>query len=141
MAGVGRVDFSPPRSAFRDSSASIPFRQSSSMAVDGYPTGITDEGQDDEPAQSQTFGIAELRESQGHPFVPRGGLVFVRSEKPVPPGDVEAVVAVGLTDDHGMVHPVHVGRYDQQPKHPVNGYMPMATTISRGWKRSPVVMS
>ena len=39
---------------------------------------------------------SELFEADRHSFVAAGGLRPVGSEQPVPPGQVEAVVAVGL---------------------------------------------
>ena len=37
-----------------------------------------------------------------------GRLGAIGAEQTVPPGQVEAEIAVGLTDDHGVMHPVHV---------------------------------
>jgi len=47
-------------------------------------------------------------------------LVAVCTEQAIPPWQIEAEIAVGLTDDHGMVHPMHVGCNDNQSQHPVD---------------------
>ena len=46
--------------------------------------------------------------------IPR--LVAVGAEQPVPPGQVEAEIAVGLARMDRVMHPMHVGR-DDQPAH------------------------
>ena len=37
-----------------------------------------------------------------------GRLGAIGAEQAVPPGQVEAEIAVGFADDHGVMHPVHV---------------------------------
>ena len=49
------------------------------------------------------------------------GLGDVGAEQPVPPGQVEAVVRVGLPRIDGVVDAVHVGGDHEQPKHAVDG--------------------
>ena len=66
--------------------------------------------------------VSELGETDGHPFMALFRLILVCPQKPVPPGEIEAAVAVCLTDDRGMVHPVHVGCHNEKPKDPVNAY-------------------
>lgn len=62
------------------------------MPVDGHCAWISDKGQNDEPWQGESFGVAKLGKADGHPFVTLVRLVFVCSEKQVPPGKIEAVV-------------------------------------------------
>ena len=79
------------------------------MPVDWITAGIADEGQGQQSGQGQFFRNAKLRQADGHVIMAFGRLSQIGAEQAVPAGQVEAVVAVGLTDDHGMVHPVHVG--------------------------------
>ena len=90
------------------------------MAVDWDSAGISDKGEDDEPWEGQLFGVSELRKADCHPFVAHVRLVFVCSKKPVPPWEIETVVAVRLADDHGMMYPVHVGCHNEKTEHPVD---------------------
>ena len=52
--------------------------------------------------------IPELIEADDHIAVAVPGLIPVGFEKPIPPGQIESVVGVGLLRVPGMVHPVHV---------------------------------
>ena len=89
------------------------------MPVDGHPTGITYERKDQEARQGKPLWIAELGQPDRHIRVPFFGLVFVGSEQPVPPGQVEAEIAVGLADDDRVMDPVHVRRNNNEPEHTV----------------------
>ncbi len=54
--------------------------------------------------------------------MPVTGLGGVGAQKPVPPRQVEAVVAVGFCLDDGMMHPVHVRGDDEQAQHPIDAF-------------------
>ncbi len=54
---------------------------------------------------------------------------FVGPEQPVPPWEIEAIVAVRLPDDHRMMNPVHVGGHHDEPKNPVNGFRNMDVAV------------
>ena len=64
-----------------------------------------------------------------HPVMAFVRLIFVCSEKVVPPRKIEAVIAVRFADDHGMMHPVHVGGHDKAPKDSVNRYGNMDVAV------------
>ena len=63
--------------------------------------------------------VAELLDADGHRLVSRRRLVAVGAEQAVPPGQVEAEVAVGLARDDRVMHAVHVGRHDDPAQHAV----------------------
>lgn len=63
-----------------------------------------------------------MRQPDHHFEVPLSGLVFVGAEQTVPPGQIEAVVDVGLPYDHQVVDPVHVRRDHDQPEDPVQTF-------------------
>ena len=83
------------------------------MPVDGGFAWVADEGEDEQPWKGEPPGITKLGQTDGYPIVASLRLCFVRPEEPVPPGEVEAVIAVGFSYDNRMVHPVHVGRNDK----------------------------
>jgi hypothetical protein len=56
-------------------------------------------------------------------------LGFVSAEQSVPPGEIEAKVAVRLPDDHGMMDPMHIGRDDKESKNPVNSLRNMDVAV------------
>ena len=61
----------------------------------------------------QMFYIAELRQPDCHFYVAFRRLSAIGAEQSVPPWQIEAVIAVGLADDHGVMHPMHVrGDYE-----------------------------
>jgi len=99
------------------------------MTVNGHRAGISDKGEDNEPWEGQPFGISKLRKSYCHPFVAQVRLVFVCSKKPVPPWQIEAVISVGLTDDHRMMHSVHVGCHNEKTEHPVDAFWNMDVAV------------
>lgn len=68
------------------------------------------EGLDKEPVYPLVFFLAEKWYADGHLFVARLGLGSVGAAEVVPPGEVEAEIAVGLGLDDGVVDAVHVGR-------------------------------
>jgi hypothetical protein len=74
------------------------------MAVNGYSSGISDNGQNDEPWKRKPFGVAKLGKANCHSFMALVRLIFGCSEKAVPPGKIEAVVAVRFADNHGMMY-------------------------------------
>ena len=90
------------------------------MPVDGDAAGISNKGQDEKPRQGQFLGITKLGESDHHAIVPLFRLVFIGAEQSVPPGEIKAIVAVRLPDDHRMMHTVHIGRDNEKSKDPVN---------------------
>ena len=90
------------------------------MPVDGDSAGISDKGQDEQPWQCQPFGVTKLGEPDHHPIVPSFRLDFIGAKQSVPPGEIEAVVAIRLPYDHGMMHPVHVGCHDKKPEDPIH---------------------
>lgn len=47
------------------------------MAVNGYLSGISDKGQNDEPWQSKPFGVAELGKANSHPIMTFIRLILV----------------------------------------------------------------
>ena len=116
------------------------------MQVDWIPARVTDEGKYQEPGQGQLLGLAKLRQTDSHAFMAFGRLSQVGAEQAVPPGQVEAIVAVGLADDHGMMHPVHVGgdngvsQYAIKPERDLNISMVehgLARTINRSLFKIP----
>ncbi len=90
------------------------------MPVDGHPAGVTHERQDQEMRQGKLFWVAVLGKANHHIRVSLGRLILVGAQQPVPPGQVEPVIAVRLADDDRMVDPVHIGRYHEQPEYPVH---------------------
>ena len=51
-----------------------------------------------------------MTEADGHAFMTLQWLTAIGPQKTVPPWQVEAEIAVGFPDDHGMVDPVHFRR-------------------------------
>ena len=58
--------------------------------------------------------------ADGHAFVTRARLVAVGAEQTIPPGQVEAEIAVGFIVLDRMVNPVHVRRNQEPAQDPVN---------------------
>ena len=56
-------------------------------------------------------------DADGHPQLPGAGGLAIGPEQPVPPGEVEAEVGIGLVLLHRVVDPVHV-RGDEDPAQP-----------------------
>ena len=69
--------------------------------------------------ETQFSGIAELLDSDRHGLVAGLRLGPIGAEQTIPPGKIEAEIAVGLGRQDRMVHAVHVGRDDQPAYHPV----------------------
>ena len=70
-------------------------------------------------SRPQLARVAELLDADDHPFVPGRGLGAVGAEEAVPPGEVEAEIAVGLARHDRMVHAVHVRRDHEPAQHAV----------------------
>jgi hypothetical protein len=60
------------------------------MAVNGYSSGISDNGQNDEPWKRKPFGVTKLGKANCHSFMALVRLIFGCSEKAVPPRKIEA---------------------------------------------------
>jgi len=67
--------------------------------------------------KGEAHGLPVPGKSDHHCIMPGGGLRPVRAEQAVPPGEIEAEIAVGLPDDHRMVDAVHVGGDDKKSEH------------------------
>ena len=87
------------------------------MTIDGPSAGITHKRQDQEARQDKPLWIAELGQPDHHIRVPLGGMRFVGAEQSVPPGQVKAIIAVGLPDDDRVMDPMHVRRNNNEPEH------------------------
>jgi hypothetical protein len=90
------------------------------MPVNRHRTGFVGEWQAQQAKQGDLPQVPELSKTDHHTLVAIGGLIFVRSEKPIPPRQIEAEIAVCLTDDHRVVDPVHIRRHHQQPQQTVD---------------------
>lgn len=99
------------------------------MSVDGHPAGVTHEWQYQKVRQRKFSWIAKLRQADHHIHVPLGGLIFVRARQPVPPGQIEPVIAVRLPDDDRVVDPVHIRGYHDQSDHPVHFFRNANVTV------------
>ena len=75
--------------------------------------GIATEGLKEHPIKAEFARLAELLDTNRHGFVAGGGLCSVGPEQPVPPGQVESEITVGLARENGVMHPMHVRRYDK----------------------------
>ena len=78
------------------------------MTVDGHPAGISDKGEDNEPWEGQSFGVAKLGQADCHMLMSLIRSALVSSHEPVPPWEIEAevrtgAVALGLLDGDQLV--------------------------------------
>ncbi len=110
------------------------------MKVDWIPARITDEGKCQQPRQRQPLGITKLRQSDGHVLMAFDRLSAIGAEQPVPPGQIEAEIAVGFADDHGVMHPVHVRGDHEISQYAVKSERDSDITVieRRGDIRSPI---
>ena len=58
--------------------------------------------------EPQLARIAEFVDADGHAFMPRSGLRSIGAEQAIPPGQIEAEIAVGFLPVYRVVHAVHV---------------------------------
>src|SRR5262245_18906404 len=63
--------------------------------------------------------IAKLLDADGHCFMTCRWLIAIGPEQAVPPRQVEAEVAVGLAGNDGVVHAMHIRRYDDPAQYPI----------------------
>ena len=89
-------------------------------AADRVVAGSAAERLNEHEVEPQIARRAELRDADGHALMPVGGLGAIGSEQTVPPGQVEAEIAVGLPRNDRMVHPVHLGRDHEPAQHAVD---------------------
>ena len=75
--------------------------------------------QDEQACKREIRRVAIAREPDHHPLMTVGRLRPVCAEQSVPPGKVEAEIAVRLPDDDRMVNPVHIRGNDEKSKPPV----------------------
>ena len=66
--------------------------------------------------------VAATRYPDRHALVPVARLALIGAEQTVPPGEVEAEIAVRFLPPDRVVHPVHVGRNHEPPQ---NGVEPV----------------
>ena len=66
-----------------------------------------------QPIDAQLARIAKDRDADGHAVVAGFGHGTIGAEQTIPPWQIEAEIAVGLTAQDGVVHPMHVGRHHQ----------------------------
>jgi hypothetical protein len=66
------------------------------------------EGLDEHAVEAKFTWVTELFDADRHRLLSGGWLRPIRSEQPIPPGQVETKVAVRFRWLNGMVHPVHV---------------------------------
>ncbi len=71
-----------------------------SVPVDRYSAGVANKREKEKSYQSQSFLVAELRKAYCHSLMTFVRLIFIRSQQSVPPGEIETIVAVGLSDYH-----------------------------------------
>ncbi len=67
--------------------------------------------------EKQFLRIAELLDANGHAVVTAFGLSAIGSEQAIPPGQIEAEVAVSLAAHDGVMDAVHIRR-DHKPSQP-----------------------
>src|SRR6056297_1795198 len=79
--------------------------------------------------QPQVGGIPELPDADGHAVVAVSRLVPIGAEQPVPPGQVEAEIAVGLVPVDRVMNAVHVRRDHEPTKHPVDAPRDREVTV------------
>ena len=84
--------------------------------------------QGEQTYKREILWVAIAGEPDHHPLMTVGRLRPVCAEQSVPPGKVEAEIAVRLLDDDRMVDPVHVRRDEEQSEPPVE--LPPHTDIS-----------
>ena len=65
--------------------------------------------------------IAEVGHPNRHVGVAPSRLIAVASKQPIPPGEIEAEIAVGLAGVYRMMNAVHIGRNDKPPHHAIHG--------------------
>src|ERR1043165_3201252 len=66
------------------------------------------------PADPELASVAKLFDTQRHFVVTRLRLRAIGPEQPIPPGQIEAKIAVRFALHDGVVNAMHVGR-DNQP--------------------------
>ena len=67
--------------------------------------------------------------SNDHAVMSFGRLVAIHAEQPVPPWQIESVVAVGFAADDGVIYTVHIGRNDDISDCTINAYRKRYITI------------
>ena len=63
-----------------------------------------------------------MAEADGHSFMSRCRNRSIGAKQTVPPGQVKSEIAVGFTDDHRMMHPMHFRGNHEKTQHSVDRF-------------------
>jgi len=91
-----------------------------SLAVDWIIAGAADQWLDQHPVEPQVSPGSELFDADGHGLVTFTGLRPIGPEQTIPPGQVEAEIAVRLARMDRVMNPVHVRRHHDKPQDTVD---------------------
>ena len=72
------------------------------------------EGKDKHPQKRKGFCFLKLFETDCHTFMARFRLISIGTGKAVPPGEIEAEIAVGFPRNDRVVNAVHVRSYNEK---------------------------
>ena len=89
--------------------------------IDRVAVSRPDERLNQHSIESFPSRFTEHIDADGHPFVAILGLIFIRAQQPISPGQIESEVGVCLVRVPGMVNPVHVRRNHQPAQNSVEG--------------------